>query len=58
MKLIVLPKNLTGFARIDGIISPSKEKGEISMTLPLSIGPRSRGYKRYPSPKQSNSTTF
>ena len=28
VKSIVLPKNLTGFAWIDGIISPLKEKGE------------------------------
>ena len=37
VKSIVLPKNLTGFVWIDGIISPLKEKGEISVTLPLSI---------------------
>ena len=37
VKLIVLPKNLAWFAWIDGIISPLKEKGKISMTLPLSI---------------------
>ena len=32
-----LPKYLPRYAWIDEIISPLKEKGEISMTLPLSI---------------------
>ena len=37
MKSIVPSKNVTGFASIDGQISPLKEKGEIAMVLLLSI---------------------